>query len=283
MPPISVLDSHVHFWNPQRLSYPWLKSVPTLNRSWGPAEFSEATRGLGVEGLVFVECGREPGQNVEEAAWIADLAASDPRIRGIVAHAAVERGLGVEPELSALSRHRLVKGVRRLLQDEADPRFCLQPAFIDGVRAAGERGFTFDVCIYHVQLAAVIELVRRCPGVTFVLDHLGKPAVREGRLDPWRQELRELAALPNVWCKMSGLTTEADHARWTAQDLRPYLEQVLECFGFERTLFGGDWPVSTLATSYSRWLGVVRETVAGASLEDRQRLFRGNAERCYRL
>lgn len=284
MNPIPVLDAHVHFWNPTRLSYPWLGSVPALNRVWEPENFAVATQGLGVEGFVFVECGRDPAQNVDEAAWVALLARSEPRLRGIVAHASLERGAAaVRSELEALSRIPLVRGVRRLLQDEADGEFCLRPDFVDGVRALEEFGFSFDLCIYHDQMPAVLELVRRCPGVTFILDHLGKPGIRESRIDPWRSHLRELAAFPKVWCKISGITTEADHARWASADLRPYLEHALDCFGFHRSMYGGDWPVSTLATTYSRWLGEVQSAVADRSEAERRALFHENASRCYRL
>jgi L-fuconolactonase len=280
---MTILDSHVHFWNPTRLTYRWLDKVPILKRTWEPEHFAEASKGLEVEGILFVECGRDPAENVEEAAWVGELAAREPRIRGIVAHASVERGRAVSEELAALREHSLVRGVRRLLQDEPDPRFCLQPEFVEGVRAVGEHGFTFDLCIFHHQLMAVKELVRRCPEVTFVLDHVGKPAIREGRLDPWRTDLLDLASLPNVWCKLSGMVTEADHANWRPEQLRPYIDRVLNCFGYARTMFGGDWPVSTLASSYTRWVEVVREAVSGASEEDRSRLFSGNAKRCYRL
>lgn len=280
---IPVIDSHVHYWNPARLSYPWLAGIPALNRAWEPEHYAEATAGLGVTGIVFVECGRLATQNVEEAAWVADLARREPRIRGVVAHASVERGGAVREELAVLARQPLVRGVRRLLQDESEPGFCLRPDFIEGVRALSEFGFSFDLCIYHHQLRAVTELVRRCPGVTFVLDHVAKPAIREGRLDPWRAELRELARLPEVWCKLSGMATEADPARWSESDLRPWGEHVIECFGFDRLMFGGDWPVATLATSWARWLGCVRSFVAGASDRDQVSLFSGNAERCYRL
>ncbi len=290
MLPAAIVDAHVHFWQPTRLRYPWLAGVPALDRAWVPADFAAACAGTGpgggtVERWVFVESGRDPVQNVEEAAWVSELAVDEPRIAAIVAHAAVERGAAVGDELDALARYPLVKGVRRLLQDEAEDAFCLRPGFVEGVRAVGERGWTFDLCIYHRQLPAVLELVRRCPGTVFVLDHAGKPAIRERRLDPWREQLRALASLPNVWCKVSGLATEADPAAWEPADLRPYLEHVLGCFGFGRTLFGGDWPVATLATEYRRWVGVVAElpVVVAATLAERQRLFADNAAAVYRL
>lgn len=287
MPTLSLVDSHVHFWNPARLRYGWLEQAGKLNRPYLPVDLDEAlkTTPARLEKIVFVEAGRDPAQNVDEARWIGELAAKDPRIQGIVAHAAVERGGAVRDELAALARYPLVKGVRRLLQDETDVAYCLRPAFVEGVQALHDFGFTFDLCIFHPQLAAVLELVRRCPKVDFVLDHLGKPGVRAGLHEPWKKELRELAALPNVVCKLSGLTTEADHATWTAEQLRPYLEHVLECFGYDRVLFGSDWPVSTLATTYARWVETLIALCDRARATDAQRrqLFQGTAERLYRL
>ncbi len=257
--------------------------MPPLNRAWEPPDFSAASEGLSIEGIVFVECGREAAQNLAEAAWVTELARADSRILGIVAHAAVEIGAAVRPDLAVLARNPLVKGVRRLLQDETESGFCLRPAFVEGVRALAEFGLSFDLCLYHPQMPDAIELVRRCPDVTFVLDHVGKPAIREGRLDPWRGHMRELAALPNVWCKISGMTTEADIGRWRSEDLRPYIDHSLECFGFTRSVYGGDWPVATLATPYSRWLGEVQAAVRGVPEEDQRDLFMRNAARCYRL
>lgn len=285
MAPVPMVDSHVHFWNPQHLRYPWLQDVPALNRPFLPADLDEAARLAPAElrKIVFVEAGCEASLHLEEARWVTELAAREPRIRGIVANASVERGGVVREALAELARLPLVKGVRRLLQEEPDPAFCLQPAFVEGVRAVAEFGFTFDLCIFHHQLAAVIELVRRCPEVRFVLDHLAKPAAREQRLDPWRAGIRTLSALPNVVCKISGLATEADHTRWQPEQLRPYLEHVLDCFGFGRVLFGSDWPVATLAIRYARWVELVLEVAAAASDADRHRLFSGNAELCYRV
>lgn len=283
MIPPRFVDAHVHFWDPRRLDYAWLPSVPPLHRPFLPGDLVDAAGTAQAEALVFVECGRQADQSVDEARWITELAVREPRLRAIVAHASLERGAGVETELAALAALPLVKGVRRLLQDEPDDEFCLRPAFVDGIRRLARFGFSSDLCIRHPQLPAVTELVRRCPEVSFVLDHLAKPAIRDRQLDPWRGHLAELARLPNVVCKISGLTTEADPAHWQPADLRPYLQHALECFGFERVLFGGDWPVATLATTYPRWLETIAETFAEATEAQREALFRANARRVYRF
>ena len=281
--PFPVVDSHVHFWNPRRLRYPWLASVPSLHRPFEPADYFSQSAPVDVEKIVFVEAGRAQTQNLLEVEWIEELAARDSRIRGVVAHATLERGVAVRPELQALARHRLVKGVRRLLQDETDPGFCLETVFVQGVKSLAEHGFGLDLCIYHHQLGDVLQLVRRCPEITFVLDHAGKPGIRDRELEPWRTQLRQLAAFPNVWCKLSGLATEADHARWQPDDLRPYIDHVLACFGFRRVLFGSDWPVSTLALTFPRWVEILRNALSGVPEADQRALFQTNANTCYRL
>ena len=144
-------------------------------------------------------------------------------------------------------------------------------------------GMSFDLCINHLQLSNTIKLVKQCPDVSFVLDHIGKPNIKAGLLVPWRAELREIAQLENVCCKLSGLATEADHVKWMAADLRPYIDHVVECFGFDRVMFGGDWPVSTQATEYPRWVATVDDALRGCSAEELQKVYVRNAERFYRV
>jgi L-fuconolactonase len=283
MPQFPLIDTHVHLWDPARLRYPWLAGVPKLNRPHLVADFDRARGPVQVGKMVFVECGRDPRDAQAEAEWVAGLARNEPRLRGIVAHAALEQGDAINDALVRLAALPLVRGVRRLLQEEKDDAFCLRPDFVRGVQALHAHGLSFDLCIYHRQLASVIKLVRQCPDVSFVLDHIGKPAIKAGTLDPWRAELRELAQLENVWCKISGLVTEADHAAWTAADLRPYIDHTIACFGFDRVMFGGDWPVSTLASDYPRWVATLDEALKGCSPDELHRLYVRNAEDFYRV
>ena len=281
--PFPIVDAHAHYWHPQRVNYPWLASVPPLNRTFLPEDYSAATKTANVGKMVFVECCCEPSQSLKEVAWISGLAVREIRLQGIVAQAAVERGAAVREELAALAKFPLVKGVRRNVEGEADANFCLRLDFVAGVRALAEFHFTFDICVKHHQLPAAIELVRRCPEVGFVLDHCGKPAIRERQLDPWRQHIRELAALPNVACKISGLLTEADVVNWKPADLLPYVRHAIDSFGFDRVLFAGDWPVLTLAGDYPRWLAALDFCLAGTGASDLQKLFQTNAETIYHL
>jgi L-fuconolactonase len=176
-----------------------------------------------------------------------------------------------------------VRGVRHLIQGEADPGFCRRPEFIAGVRAAGERGLSFDICVKHHQLASVVDLVCECPGTQFVLDHAGKPDIRGQKLEPWRELITKLAWLPHVACKLSGLVTEADPAAWTIEDLRPYVDHLLARFGAHRLIFGSDWPVVKLASSYQHWLDTALTLLAPLDSEDRDAILSANAQRIYRL
>lgn len=283
MPDFPIVDTHLHIWDLGRLRYPWLASVPLLNKDHSAAAYHRACGPVQVAKMVFVQCECDPAQSDQEVTWVTEVAALDPRIRGIVAQAPLEKGDAVEPTLTQLAGNSLVKGIRRLIQSESDDAFCLRPDFVRGVQLLPRHGFSFDVCIFHRQLANAIKLVRQCPNVRFMLDHIGKPGIKARLLDPWRAELRELAHMENVWCKMSGLVTEADFTRWTAADLRPYIDHVIDCFGFDRVMFGGDWPVSTQATDYPRWVATLDDALRGCSPDELHRLYVRNAEKFYRI
>jgi len=284
MEPIAnIVDSHVHFWDPHRLRYPWLAGLPELNRAFLPANFGGGSVGAGVTKIIVVESGCEPWQYLDEVDWVSTFAKEETRLCGMVAHAAVEKGCTVEADLKLLAMRPLVKGIRRSLQDERDPGICLRPDFITGVKHLAAFQFTFDLCIRPDQIKMVTELIRRVPEIQFVLDHCGKPLVRAGKIEPWAMELRSLAALPNVYCKISGLATEADWKEWRMEEIKPYVEIVLESFGCDRVLFGGDWPVCTLATSYERWLETIWKLASSVGALQCTKLFQTNAERIYRV
>jgi L-fuconolactonase len=273
---LDLIDAHIHFWDPERLHYAWLEEIPALHRRFGPEALPEGRRSY-----VFVQADCRAEETWAEIAWITELAGQAP-IVGIVAYAPLHEGPAARPELERLAGHELVVGVRRLLQGE--PESLLRSEDLaSGVGMLAELGLTFDACVTHEQLPAVTALAKRCPDVTIVLDHLGKPDVVGGRLDPWRADLAALAESPNVVCKLSGLTTEADHDAWTPDDLRPYLAHALACFGPERCLVGSDWPVATLATSYERWFDILLEFLADLPRPAREAILAGNASRVYGL
>ena len=283
MPAFPIVDTHLHIWDLSRLRYPWLASVPLLNKDHLIADYRRACGPVAVAKMVFLQCECDFAQFQEEADWVTEVAQVDPRIRGIVPWAPLEKGDAAEADLARLAANPLIKGIRRIIQFEADPEFCLRPDFVRGVQLLPRHGLSFDLCINHRQLANTLKLVKQCPNVRFIMDHIAKPDIKAGLLEPWRTEMRELARCPNVWCKLSGLATEADFAKWTAADLRPYIDHVMDCFGFDRVIFGGDWPVATQATDYPRWVRTVDEALAGASPDELHRLYVRNAEAFYRI
>ena len=248
MPDFPIVDTHLHIWDTGRLRYPWLDDVPLLNRPYLIDDYRSACGGVIVEKMVFLQAEVDFSLFRAEADWVSSVAAEDPRIEGIVAWAPLQNGEAADEDLAALASNPLMRGIRRIIQFEDDIEFCLQPDFIRGVQLLPRHGLTFDICINHVQMANTIRMVERSPDVSFILDHIGKPDIRNQVFDPWRSEIKTLSEFPNVWCKMSGLVSEADPEHWNRDDLRPYIDHVLDCFGFDRTMFGGDWPVVLLAS-----------------------------------
>jgi L-fuconolactonase len=258
---------------------PWIDGDARLDRGYGRADLAQASAGLTLEAIVYVQVDVMPAYGLLEARWAAE---QDPD--AIVAWAPLEDGAVASSYLDALvAIDPRIKGVRRLIQSEPDPDFPIRPGLLEGLRLLPKYGLSFDICIRHEQLARSVEMVRACPETSFVLDHLAKPGVKAGLLDPWREHISALADLPNVVCKVSGLVTEADHAHWTPADLAPYVAHVLSAFGEDRVLFGGDWPVVTQAATYLDWVHTLADLTASRSAEANRKLWRDNARRVYRL
>jgi len=281
--PFAVVDTHVHFWDTARLRYPWLDGSELLNRPYLPADYAAAIAPVAVEKLVFVEAACAAGQEQAEVEWVTGLAKDEPRIQGIVANAPVEEGDGVLPALEALAANPLVKGIRRFFPSDMGAADDLPPGFVRGVQHLARVGFSFDIGARRGQLPAATKLVRQCPKVQFMLNHIGVPDIKNQALDPWREEIRALAELPNVCCKMSGVATSADHEHWKPADLAPAIEHVIACFGFGRVAFGSDWPVMLSATAFPRWVNALAWALRGSSEEELRLLFRDMAIRFYRL
>lgn len=283
MPNFPIVDTHLHLWDPQRLRYPWLDDIPLLNKAYLLDDFKRACGSVQVGKMVFLQCECDFSQFMDEAAWVTKLADQDPRIEGIVPWAPLEKGDSARADLERLAANPLIKGIRRIIQFESDIEFCLRPAFIEGVRALPDFDLEFEICISHIHLANAIKMVRQCPNVQFILDHIAKPDIKNRVFEPWRREIKALSEFPNVWCKVSGLVTEADHQRWKKEDLKPYIDHVIECFGFDRVCYGGDWPVAYQATEYPLWVETLQWAVSGCSDAELDRLFRANAIAFYKL
>lgn len=274
----AVVDSHVHFWDPDNLRYDWLEADAALRRTFLPTDLTDT--GASIRGIIAVQADCDAEQSADEVAWLQDLAGRGAPVVGIVAHAALERGMDAGDEVAAHASHPLVVGIRRLLQDE-DPGFALAPYFVEGVRLLARHGLVMDLCIREHQIAEATALVKLCPDVTFVLDHLGKPQVGTGSIQVWARELALLAALPNAHCKLSGLSSELGGDPSNARYLPEVLAVALEAFGPHRCMFGSDWPVSSLTMQYLDWLGVVDTAVADLSDSERQDVMSRTALRVY--
>jgi L-fuconolactonase len=283
MPDFPIIDAHVHLYDVDRLRYGWLPGLPKLNRTHLLADFDAARGAVAVDKIVFAEVAVDPGLHIEEAAFVQAMADGDARLCGMVAHAPVEKGAAVAEDLARLQEFSTLRGIRRLIETERDPGICLEPGFVEGVREVGRHGLTFDICIKHFAMPYALELVRRCPDVRFVLDHIGKPAIRHGLREPWWNQMREFAAMPNVVVKISGVITEADHATWRPEQIVPYVAHAIETFGFDRAMYGSDWTVSNLTHEYPRWVELLDGVVAGSSSDEIHALYRGTATRVYRL
>jgi L-fuconolactonase len=283
MPVGPVIDTHVHLWNPGLIRYPWLDHHARLNRPYLLDDYRAATASVPIESMIFVQCEAEASAFEAEAAWVAGLTSTEPRLKGLVAWAPLEKGSAVRTELEALQRHAILRGIRRIIQSEADIEFCLRPDFIAGVRLLADFDLTFDICVDHRQMRNVIEFAARVPEIPMVLDHIGKPAIKAGVMHPWADQMRELARLPHVSCKISGVATEADSERWTNDELKGYIEVAVDAFGFERIMFGGDWPVSTLAIEYRPWVELLDDVLAGVPASEQKKFWRDNAARFYRV
>ena len=284
MLPFPLIDTHLHLWDPGYLRYPWLDDNALLNKPYLLADYNRHCGPVQVEKMVFLQCEVDFTQFQQEAAWITSLAAQYPRIQGMVPWAPLEKGDAAKADVEALlAANPLVKGIRRIIQFEPDLDFCLRPDFVKGVQLLADYGLSFDICISHIQLANTIKLVAQCPHVQFILDHIGKPDIKNQVMEPWQTEIKTLASFPNVWCKVSGLVTEADHQHWTKADLKPYIDHVIHAFGFERVIYGGDWPVAYQATDYPRWVETLTWAVSGCSDRELRQLFHDNAIAFYRL
>lgn len=268
---IRPLDAHQHFWRYSPEEYPWIPPGSLLQRDWLPPDLERIQGALGWSGSIAVQA----RQSLAETRWLLELAQTHHGIAGVVGWVDL-RSADLDSVLESLASHPKWVGVRHVVQDEPDD-FLLREDFARGVSRLRRFGLTYDLLIYPRQLPSAISLVQRFPEQPFVLDHCAKPAIASGQMSPWRADLRRLAALPNVCCKVSGLVTEADWARWNVEALHPYLQEVLEAFGPSRLMWGSDWPVCLHAASYARWWEVCQEWTADWSTGQRDAFFGENA------
>lgn len=249
-----------------------------IRRDFLPPDLAREMARVGIEGCVAVQA----QQTVAEARWLLSLADEHAFIKGVVGWVDLQSSRVEEP-LAELARHPRFVGVRHVVQDEPDDNFMLRPAFQRGIGKLRLFNLAYDLLVFPKQLPAAIQLVANFPEQRFVLDHIAKPFIRDGAISPWREQIRELAKAPNVWCKVSGMVTEAKWDGWHAEDFRPYLDVVFAAFGGERLMFGTDWPVATLAGSYEQVHGLAADYTRSLTAEAREKFFGGNAAAFYQL
>ena len=274
-----TIDAHHHLWRYTPAEYAWIDdAMGALRRDFLPSDLGRAMAEADVDGTVVVQA----RQTMEETRWLLDLAEETEAIRGVVGWAPIagEEFPGVMEEFE--SRPKL-KGLRHVIQGEKDEHYILREDFNSGMRCLRGSGLVYDILILARHLPQTIEFVDEHPEQVFVLDHLAKPLIKEGVLEPWASQMRELGRRDNVWCKVSGMVTEADWERWDEAALRPYLDTAVEAFGPERLMVGSDWPVCLVASEYGRWFEVLRRYFAGFGEEERAAVFGGNAVGVYGL
>lgn len=279
---MQIVDTHQHLWDPDLFRYSWLKSVPSLDRPFRLPDYLEATQGLNVIKSVHLEADVDEPFMLDETRYVLALASQpDNPLAGVVACARPERE-DFRAYLDKIVGHAKLRGIRRVLHTQPDDA-GQGKTFVRNISALADYGLSFDLCVLARQLPIAINLASMCTDVMFILDHCGVPQVKERQLDPWRSHIAEIAKLANVHCKVSGLVAYADPMRWTEDDLRPYVEHVISCFGWDRVLFGSDWPVCTLAASYKRWVEALLSITRNAGASNQNKLFHDNAIRVYRL
>lgn len=278
---MKAIDTHQHLLYPGTFPYAWCKSTPPLDRSFSLADYVDASRGLEIEKTVFVECDVDDPHQLAEARHIQGLADSHPLIAGIVAACRPEQE-GFGAQLDELKKFPKVKGLRRVLHVVPDA-LSQSALFIENVRLLPDYSFSFDLCVLARQLPLARRLVEQCPAVSFILDHCGVPDIQGKAFDSWHRNIAELARHPNVACKISGLPAYAGEGKTSAGNLRAWTDHVIASFGWDRVIWGGDWPVCTLATSLEKWFRIAESLVEGGTEQQRREFFYENAERVYQL
>lgn len=274
------IDSHQHYWKASRGDYHWMTpQVPVLCRDYLPSDLHSALARHGIEKTIVVQA----AQTVAETDFLLDLAAADNSIAGVVGWLDME-----SPDFPRQFEHyrKCAKfiAIRPMLQDIPDDRWILRPSVLAALQIIAAADFPFEFLTYPRHLPFMLEALDAVPGLRAVIDHISKPEIRAGKLEPWKGLMTQAAQHKNLYCKLSGMITEADHDHWSANNLRPYVEHVVECFGPDRIMFGSDWPVCLLAGSYDQVIGALHEILASAlDAEAERKLFGTNAARFYKI
>ena len=273
------IDSHQHFWQYHPVNHQWISDeMSVLKQDFLPGQLSDLLTIHGFEGTVAVQA----DQSEAETEFLLNLAKQYPFIKGVVGWVDLQAS-DVEQRLEYFQRYPKLKGFRHVVQSEPDDSFLLREAFLGGVAKLARYHYTYDILIYPRQLPATLLFVNQFPDQKFVVDHIAKPNIKAGDFEKWGELMQELSQYPNVWCKVSGMVTEADWRQWTPADFERYIEHVFSCFGPERIMFGSDWPVCLLAASYSQVVEIFDTFTSGLPWEAQNKVWGGNARSFYQL
>jgi L-fuconolactonase len=271
------IDSHQHFWEYNAQEYSWIDdNMAVLRRDFLPENLKAELEPVNLHGSIAVQA----RQTIDETRWLLELAENNPVVLGVIGWVDL-RSPNLAAQLDEFCNHPKFVGVRHVVQDEPDDRFLLKPDFIAGLKEVEARKLVYDLLVFPKQLPAAIELVAQFPNMRFVLDHIAKPAIKEQKLQLWQDDISILAGFPNVYCKVSGMVTEADWQNWKQEDFKPYLDIIFKAFGPERLMFGSDWPVCTMAGKYKQVFGLVDNYLAEQSPEVKEAIFGENARKVY--
>lgn len=274
-----IIDSHQHFWKYEPVKHEWIDdNMAVIRKDFMPSDLQSVYQENGIDGCVAVQA----DQTLEETNFLLQLAQQNNFIKGVVGWVDL-RGDNLEATLEKYSEAEKLKGFRHVVQGEPDHNFLLRPNFLRGIEVLQRNNYTYDILIFPHQLGAALEFVKRFPNMNFVIDHIAKPYIKDGYYDGWAFLMKEIAKYENVYCKMSGIITEADYNSWTPEQIQPYMELVLEAFGSNRVMFGSDWPVCLVAGNYTKVKQLTTNFISSLSAPEQEQIMGANAMKFYNL
>ena len=274
-----VIDSHQHFWKYEPVKHSWIDDdMSVIRRDFSPSDLAKVYQENSIDGCVAVQA----DQTLEETDFLIDLASINNFIKGIVGWVDL-RAENIEETLEKYSKHNIVKGFRHVVQEESDHNFLLRPSFLRGISVLEKYNFTYDILVFPHQLGAVLEFVKQFPKQKFVIDHIAKPYIKDGFFEGWAAQMEAISKQENVYCKMSGMITEADYNTWTSEQLNPYMDLILKVFGSNRIMFGSDWPVCLVAGNYKQVKEIITNFIVKLSDSEQHGIMGNNAINFYNI
>ncbi|MBK8089737.1 MAG: amidohydrolase family protein [Chitinophagaceae bacterium] len=275
---MKIIDTHQHFWKYDPFVYDWItEDMSVIRKDFLPIDLAEVLKAEKIETCISVQA----NQTEAETEWLVKMADENDFIAGVVGWVDLRSNL-IEEWLQYFKQYKKLKGFRHVLQGE-EPSFMLLESFLHGISKLNEYGYTYDILIFPHHLEAALQLVKKFPDQRFIIDHIAKPSIKDGKIDEWKADMKTISKQQNVYCKLSGMVTEADWKNWSKENLTPYIDTVVNCFGTDRIMFGSDWPVCLVASSYEKWLNVIKEYFASYTMEEQEKVFSKNAIRFYNL